>query len=70
MPAKARVGVTATCNGVKVTSVKLACDRARVCGLSESGRPDHGRPFGQGPLRYPVTAWLSNIKIWNKQAKK
>ena len=24
-------------------------------------------PFCQGPLKYPVTAWLSSIKIWNKK---
>jgi hypothetical protein len=62
--------VTATYNGVKVASVKLPVTAPEWVIFQNQDGPITACPFCQGPLRYPVTAWLSNIKIWNKKAKK
>ena len=62
--------LTATYNNVKVASLKLPVTAPEWVILQNQDGPITSCPFCQGPLRYPVTAWLSNIKIWNKQAKK
>jgi hypothetical protein len=62
--------VTATYNGVKVASVKLPVSAPEYVLFQNQDGPITQCPYCQGPLKYPVTAWLSNIKIWNEPAKK
>ena len=62
--------VTATYNGVKVAGVKLPVTAPENVIFQNQDGPITSCPFCQRPLRYPVTAWLSNIKICNKKSKK
>jgi hypothetical protein len=62
--------VTATYNGATVATVKLPVTAPESMAFQNQDGPVTQCPFCQGPLKYPVTAWLSNIKIWNKPAKK
>ena len=59
--------VNATYNGVKVASVKLPVSAPEYVVFQNQDGPITQCPFCQGPLKYPVTAWLSSIKIWNKK---
>jgi hypothetical protein len=63
--------VTATHNGVQVASIKLPVSAPESALFQNQDGPVTQCPYCQGPLRYPVTAWLSNLKIWTlKQATK
>ena len=59
--------VTATYNGVKVATLKLPVKAPEYMVFQNQDGPITQCPYCQGPLKYPVTAWLSNIKIWSKK---